>query len=227
MYRLGSRSAPSVVPPYYATERAVERNIGGFGGMMGPNDFFPPRSPHERGYRDAGMMHCCTGNAARTLYYAWQNAVAFDNGRFTVNLLVNRVSPHADVDSHLPYRGQVDVKMKRKAALSVRIPVPVKPGECAVTVNGARVSVRFSAGFAHLDVAGAGDVVSLSFPVREQSKNVVVEKRIYTVLMRGDTCVAIDPPGMTAPLFQRDHYREPVTRWRKITRFVPETAPEW
>ena len=227
VYWLGKRSAPSVVPPHYSTERVVERNLGGFGGMMAPNDFFPPRSPHERGYRDAGIMHCCTGNAARTLYYAWKNAISFENGRLAVNLLVNRASAHADVDSHIPYAGRVDVKMKQAADLSIRVPGWVKPEEVAVTVNGKTRPAAFSGRFAGVGAVATNDSVSLGFPLRETTKNVSIEKRIYTILLRGNTCVAIDPPGVNCPLFQRDHYREPVTRWRKVTRFVSDQAPAW
>jgi len=54
-----------------------------------------------------------------------------------------------------------------------------------------------------------------------------MEKRIYTILLRGNICVAIDSRGENGPLFQRDHYRQPVTRRRKITRFVSEKATVW
>jgi hypothetical protein len=81
----------------------------------------------------------------------------------------------------------------------------------------------------HAGVGGraANDAVSLSFPLRENTKNVSIEKRIYTILLRGNICVAIDSRGENGPLFQRDHYRQPVTRRRKVTRFVSEKATAW
>jgi hypothetical protein len=42
----------------------------------------------------------------------------------------------------------------------------------------------------------------------------------YTLVVRGDTVVAIDPPGKTGPLYLRDTYRKGDTRRRKVTRFV-------
>ena len=50
-----------------------------------------------------------------------------------------------------------------------------------------------------------------------------LEKHRYTLHLKGNTVVEIDPPGAICPLFQRAHYRDNATRWRKIERFV---APE-
>ena len=35
--------------------------------------------------------------------------------RLSVNLLLNRASPWVDVDSHIPYEGRVDLKVKHGA----------------------------------------------------------------------------------------------------------------
>jgi hypothetical protein len=44
-----------------------------------------------------------------------------------VNLLLNRASAWADLDSYIPYEGRVDVRVKRDCELAVRIPEWVKP----------------------------------------------------------------------------------------------------
>ena len=47
-----------------------------------------------------------------------------------------------------------------------------------------------------------------------------IEKQKYTLLMKGNDVITIDPPGQTCPLFRRDHYLTNTTRWRKMERFV-------
>jgi DUF1680 family protein len=117
--------------------------------------------------------------------------------------------------------------MKRSADVAIRIPGWVKTEECKLAVNGDPRPVAAAKRYAQAGAVRAGDLVSLTFPIREITKNVAIEKRIYTVLLRGNTCVAIDPPGVNGPLFQRDHCREPETRWRKFTRFVSDKTPAW
>ncbi len=54
-----------------------------------------------------------------------------------------------------------------------------------------------------------------------------MEKRTYRILLRGSTCVAIDPPGANVPLFRRDHYLAGRTRWRTVERFVADRTVRW
>ena len=58
-------------------------------------------------------MHCCTGNAAQTVYYLWKSMMQSDDERLRINLLLNRASTAADVYSYVPYEGRVDVKVKQ------------------------------------------------------------------------------------------------------------------
>ena len=50
--------------------------------------------------------------------------------------------------------------------------------------------------------------------------------RNYDVVVRGNEIVDISPPGERHPVFQRPHYREDETRWRKVQRFVAENIVE-
>ena len=43
----------------------------------------------------------------------------------------------------------------------------------------------------------------------------------------GNDVVHIDLPGRYRPLYQRAHYRENSTRWRRITRFVSDERIDW
>ena len=205
---------------YQTTDRVIERNIGGFAGWTQPNDWGIP-----------GIMHCCTGNGTRTLYHIWEHILTYADGNLRVNLLLNRASPWVDVDSHIPYTGQVDVKIKKELDLAIRIPQWVEPGETRCRVSGAERALRFEGRYAQVGAVQSGDVVTLSFPIAERTETVwhpqdfQKQGQKYTVLVKGNTVVAIDPPGPTCPFFQRGHCRDNSTRWRKIERFVSNERP--
>jgi len=167
-------------------------------------------------------MHCCIGNATRAIYYIWESILNFDSGRLSIDLLMNRASTWADINSHLPYNGRVDVSVKQPVELSVRIPEWVRPDEVTCSLSGQSKEISWDGRCANIGKAQADDTVTLEFPITERAEWIHVEKRTYRALMRGSTCVAIDPPGGNCPLFQREHLRENATRWRQRTRFVPD-----
>src|SRR5262249_11198683 len=155
----------------------------------------------------------CTGNGARSLYYVWERIVTHTDDRLHINLLLNRASPWGDVDSHLPYAGQVDVKVKVSCKLAVRLPEWIHPTETRRQVNGGERPVPFAGRYAEVGPVGPGDVATLTFPIAERTETMYVEKDRYTVIRKGNEVVFIDPPGRYCPLYQRDHYRENATRW--------------
>ena len=204
---------------YQTTDNVAQRNLGAFAGWPKANDWYAGQG--------MGIMHCCTGNATRAIYYLWDHILRHENGKLRVNLLLNRVSPWADVDSHIPYTGQVDVKVKQPVELSVRIPEWVTPDKTRCRVAGVNRRLRWKGRYAQVGRVKPGDVVTLSFPVREQTDVVYVEKEKYTLIRKGNEVVSIDPPGKHCPLYQRQHYRANTTRWRKIERFVSKESIHW
>ena len=210
----------SVIDETYQTnERVAERNLGAFAGWPKANDWYVGAGP--------GIMHCCTGNGARAIYYVWENIVTHDSGKLRVNLLLNRASPWADVDSHIPYVGQVDVKAKQPVDLSIRIPEWVTPAEVRVRVNGTDRECGWQGRYAEVGKVNPGDVATMTFPIAERTDEMWIEKEKYTLVRKGNDVVAIDPPGRYCPLYQRDHYRQNPTRWRSIERFVSKQLLYW
>ena len=212
----------SKIPDYATDERALERNVGAFGGALMPNDFY-----YGNSWDGAGIVHCCTGNCARAIYYVWENILNFEDDRLKINLLLNRASEWADVESHIPYRGQVDVKVKKPLALSVRIPEWVQPEETRCTVNDKARNLDWDGRYAKVGNVKERDVVTFAFPIRERTETINVQKRPYRILLRGNTCVAIDPPGEISPLFQREYLRSDATRWKKKEHFVSGRTIDW
>jgi hypothetical protein len=197
---------------HQTTERVAERNLGAFAGWPTANDWYTGAG--------RGIMHCCTYRGARVIYFLWDRMLQHENGRLRVNLLLNRASPWADVDSHIPYVGQVDVRVKEPVELWIRIPEWVEPAEARLQVNGAEREVSWEGRYAAVGGVKPGDVATLTFPIDERTDVVYIEKERYTLVRKGNEVVAIDPPGRNCPLYQRDHYRVDSTRWRKVERFV-------
>jgi hypothetical protein len=196
-------------------DHVPERNLGAFAGFPRANDWG----------RD--IMHCCTGNGTRALYYIWEHILTCNEGKLRVNLLLNRASRWADVDSHIPYTGQVDVKIKQRVDLSVRIPEWVFPDQVRCRVNGQDRALGFAGRYARLGAVQPGDVATVTFPIGERTDKVWIEKAQYTLIRKGNDVVFIDPPGKYCPLYQREHYRESTVRWRKVQRFVSNENIYW
>jgi len=200
---------------YETTDRVIERNIGAFAGWPEPSNW------------GLAIMHCCTGNGTRSIYYLWDSILAYADGKLRVNLLLNRASPWADVDSHLPYTGQVDVKIKQPVDLAVRIPEWVKPDEVCVEVDGQARDISWDGRYAVVGDVQPGEVVTMRFPIAERTEKVWIEKRQYTLVIKGNDVVAIDPPGQACPLYDRSHYRMNRTRWKEQLRFASAEEIEW
>ena len=218
-----SRQKGTVDEPRQTTDRVPERNVGCFAGWATPNDFMQL----EYRPRSHGIMHCCTANGARALYYVWQNILHHADGKLRVNLLLNRASPWADVHSHLPYAGRVDLRIKTACDLSVRIPEWVKPRDVSCAVSEEPRELRFEGRCARVGGVSPDDTVTLTFPIGERQEEVWIEKRRYDLVVKGNDVVHIDPPGRNQPFYQRDHYRENATRWKETTRFVAERTLDW
>ena len=69
--------------------------------------------------------------------------------------------------------------------------------------------------------------VLLSFPIRERTMEVDIEKQHYILTIRGSDVVNIDPPGRYCPFYQRERYRQGVVLWKKVNRFVSDEDIAW
>ena len=84
-------------------ERVSERVLGSFASGPAPNDWVDTF---------CGINGCCVSNGNRAWYFVWENILHFRDGKLRVNLLLNHASKWADIDSHVPYVGQVGIKIK-------------------------------------------------------------------------------------------------------------------
>ena len=234
MDRVASGQPRKVINPVSESDDTVARKcLGAFAGWPNLNDFHGGSSYFGSG---SVFMHCCTGEGSAALYRVWENILRFQDGKLRVNLLLNRASPWADVDSFLPYEGRVDVKVKRpmgvptatqSCELLVRIPEWVKPEEVKCRVSDADRTLSWEGRYAVIGKVQPNDVATLTFPIFERTDKVQIQGKEYTLIRKGNDVVHIDPPGRYCPLYQRDKYRENKVRTKKVERFVAQQQLDW
>jgi hypothetical protein len=221
VHRMAEHQPAKPVAFNETADHAPEKNIGAWSGWAGVNEWATW----------VGIQHCCTGNAARGLYYIWEHIVDFHEGELKVNLLLNRASHWADVYSYIPNQGRVELKIKEPCQkVSVRAPEWVETGSPSLVchVNGQARPMHWVGRFVHVGSAGQGDKMTITFPISERTVREKIGAGTYTLTLRGNTVVQTDPPGVNGPLYQgRQNYRTREIVWRPVKRFVSDETIEW
>jgi len=203
-----------------STDQIIKRNLGAFAGWASGNEW---------SLRN-GIMHCCTGNSTRALYYVWKDIAETKDDNLRVNLLLNHASPWADVQSSIPYRGKALVKLKKSFNnILVRMPEWIESGTTQVTctVNGSQRNATWDGRYIKVGASSSGDSVEFRFPISTRTVKERLGSADFTLEIKGNTVIAIDPPGNNGALYQRAHFRANEETWRKIERFVPEDNISW
>jgi hypothetical protein len=180
---------------------------------------------------------CCTGNATRGIYFAWRDIVTMKNGTLRVNLLLNRASQWADVNSFLPFKGRVDVIVKKNERLMVRIPSWVTdPKTVSCTVSGTRRSCGWEGRYLNVGAVKAGQTVTVQFPQTDDTVRTKIcwydkgnpQEKQYTVRVRGFNVVDIWPKeSVIFPFYTNGAHRGDRVVWRRVERFAPAVEGYW
>ena len=215
--------------PRRTTDRVAERTLGAFAGWPAPNDWVGAEDwwggdEHKILYT---IMNCCTASGCRGLYIVWRDMISFEESKLKVHLLMNRASKWADIYSHVPYSGRVDVKVKTDMELDIRIPEWVQPGEALCAVDGVPRPLTYDGRYAQVGDVHTGQKVIITFPISERTEKRKIEGFDYTFVIRGNDVVSVDPPGKYYPLYERGHYRTGETLYTKVNRFVSDVEFPW
>jgi hypothetical protein len=219
-------------------DSAAKRSIGCFGGWVAMNDWYGGYNINAgTDMTGLGIMQCCTGNCARTLYSIYYNMLQYDPDSWTlkINLLINRASEYLDIDSHIPYNGRVDLKIRSSLNLKVRIPSYVDLKEVKLTVNKKQCDISFDNRYLVVGKVKPDDVVKIEFPLKTRTAAVKVRyyedafsiQEPYVLTLKGNTVIDISPKGQFYPFYQRDKYISNTTRYIKKERFVPDKLVVW
>ncbi len=210
-------------PPQLKREGVRDVLPGAFSGGSAPNSVVDTRRGHW-------WMGCCNAHGVHGLFLLWHHAVRATRTAVRVNMLFDRSTPWADVRSHIPTEGTVEVVMRQGGSLSVRTPDDVASDEVAVEAPG---RWSWNDGYVHVGGLAPGQVVTVRFPLREHDENVGVLEDEYLVSWRGDTVMAIDPPGRVGPLYRRHATPEetgeryPRDASRRASRLPRASRIEW
>jgi len=202
-------------------DNAAERGLGSFV-CSNPNQW------HLHDVPGPQACSCCLGNAGRVLYYAWDSIMDESEDELRVNLLLNRASKAADLDSYLPNTGRVVLKMKEsRTKVAVRIPSWVNLTEVICQVNGAPANTEWEGPYLTTPPVNPEDVIEVTFPVREQTVYRQLKSDSYFIDVRGFSVVDLRPHAEVTPILQRPNMREAEAGHRKVQRFVPQTKIVW
>jgi hypothetical protein len=102
----------------------------------------------------------------------------------------------------------------------------VQSDEVSCRIKDRPRSVKWQGRYVILGNAEPGDVVTVKFPIAERTIQETIGGVAYQLVIRGNTVITIDPPGLNGPLYARSYYRQPV-RWRRVERFVSESEIVW
>jgi hypothetical protein len=177
-----------------------ERIKGAYVGWGDPNDFVNPsaRNPHA-------VQNCCGPQSAWAVSLVWHSIVTKTPRGVFVNLMLNKRTPWCEVLSFHPYVGRVEIEMYTGSPLSVLVPDWADRSAVKVQVNGASSPVSWDGPYLNVGRRRQGDRVVIEYPLRVTTMTDTVKgKGVFHTKWKGNTVVAIDPPGKIAPLFQRD-----------------------
>jgi hypothetical protein len=225
VYSMAERQPRKPVDFNEVNEQVPERNLGAFAGWAAPNDF----TRRYLGY-EATFMHCCMGNGTRAMYYTWERIVHYQDGDLKVNLLLNRASTWADIYSHIPYQGRVEVKVKKPCReIRVRVPEWIESGSPHVkaTRGGNSVSLTWEGRYVRTGPANPGERIVLSFPIETRTVKQTIAGTAYTLSIKGNTVISISPGGENGPLYRREYLGADNAPTIKVHRFISQQNLIW
>jgi len=185
---------------------------------------------------------CCNGNCSRAVYYIWDNIFTSDGNELRVNLALNRASSWADINSYLPYKGKVEIKMKKtKKNLSIRIPEWTNWNKVECTVNREQRDFEWSGSYINVGKVKSKDSVVVRFPMKDRSLTTIIRwtgsyipgggkregERPCEVKLKGNTIVGITPDYGILIAKKHEKYQGKKVPMRKVTRFVSNEHFIW
>ncbi len=164
-----------------------------------------------RGGEDVGTVEgCCLNGGMRALALAWGTIQTFDESGLTVNFALSMSGPAGQIVSYQPFEGRTDITPQSPGAVRVRLPRWVKPEDVTVFVGDAAASVTHEKGYVMLAHVPARARVSVRYPLREITENVVAGGQKWQIRWKGDTVVGVSPSQGREPTYR--NRLKPATR---------------
>jgi hypothetical protein len=199
--------AAEVERRYQAAVKTAERMVGQQLGSCGFADWVN-KLPSDLDPKLPGihMQGCCADATIRAAHAIWAETVTGDATETRVNLAFSRKSPLVDVVSCLPHRGELNIFVHNARKVLVRVPQWAPEAEVKAFVARRPIPVSWQDSYVVFSSTHPGQQLTVTYPLRiAELKETVgsLDGTEYTERWRGNTIVAISPPGKWIPLFQR------------------------
>jgi hypothetical protein len=114
--------------------------------------------------------------------------------------------------------------MKVDLSLWVRMPDWVDRDQVVCDLEGKNRRLNLTSNGRYLSPVkiNRGQTVTFRFPISVKEVKTRIEDMDYTLTIKGNTVVQIDPPGRVYPLYQRSRYLKNKAPMKDVTRFVAE-----
>lgn len=169
------------------------RAIGGFG-------FPTPTTRFEPGKGGVNTIDITQG-AAQAICAFREKIITRDAMGIHLNLLFSAKTPYADVTSHLPVEGRLEIDLKARGALWVRMPQNIEAGTFSVQCGNTALPFIICNGYAVLPVQEAGTALTISFQPAQKVEQEYIHHIPYEVHWYGEQVTDVLPHKGVAPLF--------------------------
>ncbi len=206
--------------PDPSVEALISPYIGQFGGWATANDWHDPRY-------GPGVMTCCVGYCTRAFYYVLSRMMDFTGGTLRIHLLLNAVSPWAEIKSYQPYQGKCVIETTVDCDhILVRIPewISTNSPEVICERDGKSCPLAWIGRYVDAGPAEASHEIIIQYPIHVRQIRTEIGRHSYTLTLKGNTVVSIDPKGVRIPLYQREKYLSTEAPVLTLNRFQKEIA---
>ncbi len=206
--------------PDPSVEAVISPFTGQFGGWATANEWLNPRY-------GPGIMTCCVGNCTRAFYYVLSRMMDCSEETLRIHLLLNAANHWAEIMSYQPYAGRCDIVPKTEYDhILVRMPewIPKNADGVIVFRNNKQIPLSWRGRYIDVGPGEPNQPISIQFPITVQEFMSEIGRHPYTLTVKGNTVVSIDPKGDRIPLYQREKYMLPEAPMVSVNRFIGEGA---
>jgi hypothetical protein len=195
---------PSVDPKWSSTDHVMDRSLGCFGIISGPNDWVQTGE-------EIMSVQCCFGSGPRGLYDAWYYAAQEQGDQVTVNLQFSKRLPSAVITSYMPGKAVLEIDMTSEKSLRVRKPGWANPEQARILVNGHEQRPKLQGSYFDVGHPGRGSVVRVEFPNGTSHRIERIGEVEFRTVWRGNAVISMEPPGEIYPLYQGRDRQDGIT----------------
>lgn len=147
---------------------------------------------------------CCSASGARALSRVWEHTLDYAADTLTIHLGLSRSSPWADVYSHEPQRGQLDIVLHVPLALRLRPPRWAPPDGLTLLLDEVPLPLEWDGDYLTVAQAPAGACLSLRYPLLDRQEGFAVNAETTLAFWRGGTVLDVLPDSGPVPIYRRD-----------------------